>query len=219
MQRQNFWLKRLTRLMPRRRHLHGGWLHRVLGERLFDPELWKFTRHSVAGGLAVGLFIAFTPTMGVQIVLSALAAYFLRVNIPIAAACAFVTNPVTAPIIYPLQLKLGVWLVGVPTPDELANYSITMRGFARYGRPLGAGGLFVGAVAGLIGWFTAHAFASLRHKARAARKLMRLRKLEAQRLAASQQEAESNAGTAPADRVAEVKPEESKPVPRVSPVS
>jgi uncharacterized protein (DUF2062 family) len=216
MQPQNFWIKRLARLMPRRRHLHGGWLHRVLGERLFDPELWKFTRHSVAGGLAVGLFIAFTPTMGVQIVLSALAAYFLRVNIPIAAACAFVTNPLTAPIIYPLQLKLGVWLIGVPTADELANYSIAMRGFARYGRPLGVGGLFVGAVAALIGYFTAHGIASLRHKARAARKLIRLRRLEAQRLAAIQQEAESAAATPPADQPKSGMPGEPKPVPRVT---
>lgn len=209
--------------MPRRRHLKGGWLHRVLGERLFDPELWKFTQRSVAGGLAVGLFIAFTPTMGVQIVLSALAAYFLRVNIPIAAACAFVTNPVTAPIIYPLQLKLGVWLIGVPSPEELANYSITMRGFARYGRPLGAGGLFVGAVAAIIGYFSAHIFANLRHKARAARKLMRLRKLEAQRLLAADRQKDAECGAIETKDAAPAAPAgtpkaESEPSPRVWPV-
>lgn len=158
--------------------------------------------------------------MGVQIVLSALAAYFLRVNIPIAAACAFVTNPVTAPIIYPLQLKLGVWLIGVPTPEELANYSITMRGWARYGRPLGAGGLFVGAAAGVIGYFAAHILGDLRHKARAARKLMRIRKLEAQRLAEAARGESGRPVEAPAgNRPSEISRPDSKSVPRISPAS
>ena len=62
----------------------------------------------------MGLFIGFTPTMGVQVVLAGLAAYFVRVHVPVAIAASLVTNPFTAAVIYPLQYQLGVWLIGVP---------------------------------------------------------------------------------------------------------
>lgn len=124
----------------------------MLGERLFTPDLWKPTRRGLAGGLALGLFIGFTPTMGVQVLLSGLAAYFLRVNIPVALVCSLVTNPFTAAVIYPLQYQLGVWLIGVPTPEQMEGVSLAMRGFVRYARPLWAGSLFVSAVAAVIGY-------------------------------------------------------------------
>ena len=40
------------RHFPRRKHLKGGWLHRVLGEKLFAAELWKPSRQTVAGSVA-----------------------------------------------------------------------------------------------------------------------------------------------------------------------
>ncbi len=93
------WLKHL----PRRKNLKGGRLHRLLGDKLFARELWKPSRETIARGLALGLFIGFTPTMGIQIILTGLAAYFLKVNIPIALAGSLVTNPFTAGIVYPLR--------------------------------------------------------------------------------------------------------------------
>ncbi|MBI5308495.1 MAG: DUF2062 domain-containing protein [Planctomycetes bacterium] len=86
---------RLSHLIPRQHHLHGTILHRVIGERLFDPHLWKPTNKSVSAGFAIGLFIALTPTIGVQIPLIILAALCMRVNIPVAIAASWITNPLT----------------------------------------------------------------------------------------------------------------------------
>ena len=84
---------RLSHFIPRPHHLNGTLLHRVIGERLFDPHLWKPTNKSVSAGFAIGVFIALTPTIGVQIPLIILAALFMRVNIPVALAASWITNP------------------------------------------------------------------------------------------------------------------------------
>ena len=144
--RYHKWLRHL----PRRKHLRGSWLHRWLGERLFARELWRPDRHGVAAGLALGLFIGLTPTMGVQIFLGAIAAYLLRVNIPAACAGALVTNPFTAPVIYPLEYQFGVWMVGVPAPKDLHGYSGMLVNFARFAKPLWAGSVVTGCVVAAI---------------------------------------------------------------------
>lgn len=142
------WLRHI----PRRKHLKGGWLHRVLGEKLFAPELWRPSRQTIAGGLALGLFIGFTPTMGAQIVLAGISAFFLKVNIPMALAGSLVTNPLTAAIIYPLEYQFGVWLIGVPEPDELEGYTGLFKNFARYAKPLWIGSLVTSSIAAAVGY-------------------------------------------------------------------
>ncbi|MEP6670902.1 MAG: DUF2062 domain-containing protein [Chthoniobacter sp.] len=142
------WLRHI----PRRRHLKGGRLHRLLGERLFAEALWKPTRQTVAGGLALGLFVGFSPTMGIQLILSGVAAVFLRVNIPMALAGSFVTNPFSAAIIYPLEYQLGIWLVGTPQPRDLEGYASALRNFARYARPLWAGSLVFSSLAAALAY-------------------------------------------------------------------
>lgn len=132
---------RFSRFIPQHHHLNDTLLHRIIGEKLFDPRIWKPTNKSISGGLAVGLFVALTPTMGVQMFLSVILAYFLRVNIPAAIVACWVTNPLTAPIIYPLQYKLGIWLSGVPRTEELAGYRGMLKHFVRYAKPLWIGSL------------------------------------------------------------------------------
>ena len=132
---------RLSHFIPRPHHLNGTILHRVIGDRLFDPRLWKPTNKSVSAGFAMGIFIALTPTIGVQIPLIILAALFMRVNIPVAIAASWITNPLPAPVIYPLQYRLGLWLSGTPNIDELAGYTGMLRLFFRYARPLWVGSL------------------------------------------------------------------------------
>jgi len=143
---------RWLRHIPRRKHLKGGWLHRVLGEKLFASDLWKPSRQTMAGGLALGLFIGFSPTMGAQIILAGIAAFFLKVNIPMALAGSLVTNPFTAAIVYPLEYQFGVWLVGVPEPRELEGYTGMLRNFARYAKPLWIGSLVTGSVAAALAY-------------------------------------------------------------------
>ena len=131
------------------------------------------TRRSIAGGLALGIFIGLTPTMGAQIILTGVAAYLLKVNIPVALAGTFVTNPFTAAIIYPLQYRFGVWLIGIPDPNELEGYTGMLRSFAGYAKPLWIACLVTGGVAAAITyglvtllWREARHLRELRHKAR-----------------------------------------------------
>jgi hypothetical protein len=138
---------RWLRHMPRRKHLKGGRLHRLLGDGLFGADLWKPSRRTIAGGLALGIFIGLTPTMGAQIILAGIAAYFLKVNIPVALAGTLVTNPFTAAIIYPLLYRFGVWMVGIPDANELEGYTGMLRSFAGYAKPLWVASLVAGSVA------------------------------------------------------------------------
>ncbi|MCR4321344.1 MAG: DUF2062 domain-containing protein [Candidatus Brocadiaceae bacterium] len=142
----------LSRLIPRQHHLNGTIFHRVIGDRLFDPRLWKPTQKSVSAGLAIGIFIALTPTIGVQIPLIILSALFLRVNIPVALAASWVTNPLTAPVIYSLQYKLGLWLSGAPDANELAGFTGMLRLFFRYAMPLWVGSLLSATFCSSLGY-------------------------------------------------------------------
>ncbi len=148
----NHWQRQFFRAVPRRRHLRGGRLHRLLGERLFRPQLWALTNPELAKGLALGLFIGCTPTMGVQILLSGGAAFLFRVNVPMALLGTLISNPLTAPLLYPMEYKLGVWLIGIPGAEQLEGFSGALRNFVRYARPLWAGGFVVGAICGVLGY-------------------------------------------------------------------
>ncbi len=69
-----------------------------------------------------------------------------------ALAGAFVTNPFTAPVIYPLEYQLGVWLVGVPEARELEGYTGMLRNFARYAKPLWVGSVVTGGAAAALAY-------------------------------------------------------------------
>ena len=102
------WRKRWFRKQRQfKRKMHGGRLHAILGRHAFHPKVWRSDKRAIAGGLAVGLFTAFTPTIPFQMLLAAVAAIFFRVNLPIALAACWVTNPFTVVPIYMAARKLG----------------------------------------------------------------------------------------------------------------
>jgi hypothetical protein len=94
-----------------KRTLRDTLIHRMLGERLFDHRIWGLDVPSLASGLSLGLFVAFTPTIPFQMLLCAIGALVLRVNLPIALAACWVTNPVTALPIYLAARQLGQLLL------------------------------------------------------------------------------------------------------------
>ncbi|MBW1988965.1 MAG: DUF2062 domain-containing protein [Deltaproteobacteria bacterium] len=94
--------------------LRGTHLHRLLGEKVFGREAWRINEASLAGGLSLGLFVAFTPTIPFHMLLCAVGAVFLKVNLPVALAACWVTNPLTAVPIYMLAARLGKDMVAHP---------------------------------------------------------------------------------------------------------
>ena len=124
--------------------------------------------HQVAGGVGLGMFVAFTPTFGVHMILAFVLATLLRANRAAAVALVWVTNPFTAIPIYLFCYRVGrlfmpgpgfgevrqrlmrVW--GGGELDEAFDLLGQLQEMAALGGeilwPTTLGGILVGAVAG-----------------------------------------------------------------------
>jgi len=69
------------------------------------------TPHRIALGAAVGIFVAWTPTFGLQTVLAIALAAILRANKAVVIPMAWVTNPLTNPAIYGFSYLVGHFLL------------------------------------------------------------------------------------------------------------
>jgi len=81
------------------------------GGFLRHPNLWHLNRHSVAGGVAVGMFSGLVPGP-LQMLAAALLAVPLRVNLPVALATTLYTNPFTIGPLYLLAYLIGRLIIG-----------------------------------------------------------------------------------------------------------
>jgi uncharacterized protein len=81
------------------------------GGFLQHPNLWHLNRHSVAGGVAVGMFSGLIPGP-FQMLGAALLAVPLRVNLPVALATTLYTNPFTIGPLYVLAYLIGRLIIG-----------------------------------------------------------------------------------------------------------
>ena len=71
------------------------------------------TPHRLALGVGLGVFIAWTPTIGLQMVLVILLATICRANRPVGIPVVWITNPITAAPIYYINFRLGGYLLGL----------------------------------------------------------------------------------------------------------
>lgn len=131
------------------------------------------TAHQVAGGIGLGMFVAFTPTFGVHMILAFVAATLFRANRAAAVAVVWITNPFTAIPVYLFCYRVGrmfmpgpgfeevqqrlneVW--GTGELDEALDLVGQLREMAALGGeilwPATVGGCIVGAVAGTASYF------------------------------------------------------------------
>lgn len=144
------------------------WIKRFL-QLVLKPNV---SAHAVAMGTAIGVCIAFTPTIGLQMIIAAVLATALRVSRAAAVIPVWITNPVTIVPIYSFTYWLGWQVTGGPTPREflsrfnsvlvqLENHS-AWEFFDRFTRlltlgvetlvPLTVGGLIVGIIGGAISY-------------------------------------------------------------------
>jgi uncharacterized protein (DUF2062 family) len=69
--------------------------------------------YTLARGVAVGLFIGLTPTVGFQIMLMLGVCVLLRANFPAAFIASWINNPFTVPAYYFGYYELGDWALGI----------------------------------------------------------------------------------------------------------
>lgn len=149
------WFRRQRRF---KRSMRGGRLHAILGKHAFHPKVWRSDRRAIAGGLAAGLFTAFTPTIPFQMLLAAVAAIYFKVNLPIAMAACWVTNPFTVVPIYWAARSLGrVLLTHNEHVEAFVNLFVPAGQsgpFIRGSIHLTSGLLILATLAGVAGYLT-----------------------------------------------------------------
>ena len=72
---------------------------RFLGDWLHDPNIWHLNRRSASMAVFIGLFIAFVPLPS-QMLMAAVLAVLLRVNLPLSVLLVWVSNPITMPPLF-----------------------------------------------------------------------------------------------------------------------
>ena len=77
--------------------------------------------HRIALGVAIGTFVAVTPTWGIQMLLVVGIAWLMRANKVAGVPVVWVTNPATTVPIYSFCYLVGQWLVGGPGLAEIKH--------------------------------------------------------------------------------------------------
>ncbi|ALG66816.1 DUF2062 domain-containing protein [Beggiatoa leptomitoformis] len=111
------------RWLPQAHHVRTNPKLQFLGTWLQDGNLWHLNRHSLSGGMAVGLFAAFIP-MPLQMLPAAIFAVWFRVNLPLAVSLVWITNPLTMPPVFYFAYRLGNYLLGGATEYETFEMSM-----------------------------------------------------------------------------------------------
>ena len=142
---RKFFRKYLPSHQSVRNHRHIA----KFGGLLQHPNLWHLNRHSVAGGVAVGMFSGLVPGP-FQMLTAALLAVALRVNLPVALATTLYTNPFTIGPLYVLAYLIGRLIIGgegtplSPPPEiQWSQLAASLDAFLGWvlsmGAPLGVG--------------------------------------------------------------------------------
>jgi uncharacterized protein (DUF2062 family) len=157
--------KIFKRFLPDPHRMREHKFLRRLGPWLRDPNIWHINRTSVAGGLAAGLFLAMLP-IPVHMLFAAVTTIFLRVNLPIAVAAVWISNPLTMAPLFFYQYKLGAWILheGVRRDVAFANpqaqfeptLSWLATEFSKIWAPFLLGSLIFAVIAAVIGYLSVH---------------------------------------------------------------
>lgn len=145
----NHFKTRIKRYLPSHAQIKKMRTLRWLGSYFADPALWAINRNSIARGAGVGVFFTFLP-VPLQMLPAAVAAIWVRANLPVATLVVWISNPLTWGLIYAPPYLLGAWLLGAPyfPFDEITIERITQQlgalwlGCMIFSTLLGAGAYF-----------------------------------------------------------------------------
>jgi len=112
----------------------------------------------IAGGVAVGLFWGFSPFWGLQMFFAAICATLLNVSRIPAVILVHLSNPITAPALYPITWRIGDWILSPfvrPAPMASGEFVLSNMLTVAWGAILRmtVGGMFIGMLSGVIGYF------------------------------------------------------------------
>jgi uncharacterized protein (DUF2062 family) len=128
--------------------------------------------HYIALGMAVGIFISITPIIPLQTIVAIALAFLVRGSKSAAALGTWLSNPITIPVVYYANYKLGCLLLGYPkTLDSIAfdSFSQLMALGLEVTWAMIVGGVAIGAVLGAAAYFiTLRVFITIRGRARQA---------------------------------------------------
>lgn len=138
---------------------------RWFARHFLDKRVWKPTQHTFSGGVAVGTFITLQ-LLPIQMPAATILSAIFRVNIPIAIALCWLSNPFTLVFIAWVEYVIGKWFLAfyttVPTtpfpthlPDSMVDAWIVLKEHAPV---VLVGGIILGALAAPLSyaasWFT-----------------------------------------------------------------
>ncbi|MBB3191589.1 DUF2062 domain-containing protein [Halomonas cerina] len=113
----------LQRYLPHPETLRRQRSLRCVSHLTDTPSLWLLSRRSVANACFVGLFSALLP-IPFQMLVAAGGAWLVRCNLPLSVGLVWITNPLTMPLIYYGNYRLGAWLLDAPVraaPERLST--------------------------------------------------------------------------------------------------
>ncbi|NIB41261.1 DUF2062 domain-containing protein [Pseudomaricurvus alkylphenolicus] len=151
--------KILKRWLPNPHEIKEHPTLNFMSHLLHDPNLFHLNRHSVSGAFFVGLFVALMPTLG-QMPIAALVALMFRVNMPIAVALVWISNPLTMPAIFYATYEFGRWILDSPALEFTMELSWEWFSteFTKLWQPLVVGSLLAGLVVGCLGYISMQLF-------------------------------------------------------------
>lgn len=119
------------------------------------------TPHSIALGVAIGIFFGFTPLLGLKTLLSIALAWLFKSN-KIAAAISVQLHDLILPFmpaIYLWEYKFGFWAMHGHLPRRIGFHALGLPGYFQWemfftvGRPLLVGSLMIGLPAATLVYF------------------------------------------------------------------
>lgn len=142
----------IKRLLPRDEQIRQHRHLRFLGTLLHDGRLWHLNRRSVAGAASVGLFMAWIP-VPFQMLLAAMAAIVLRLNLPVSVVLVWITNPLTMPPMFYFAYLVGAFVLGQDRGHFQFELSVDwlMNGLSHVWQPFLLGCLILAVTSAVIG--------------------------------------------------------------------
>ena len=131
--------------------------------------------HTVALGLAIGIFVGFTPTIPVQTYIALAIAFLIRGSKLTAMMGVWISNPLNMAAFYYMEYKVGKWVLSSKVAFKPLDYSIftLLQEAQRAMKVMMVGGLVLGIPAGIITYILAYQVVLRAKRRREARNIQR----------------------------------------------